>query len=176
MHNVYGDVLKGECSVNNQRQMPRLLNFLFPQSQSQQPGGGFLGGLFGQGQGGFPGGQQPPGPPPGFHGGQQPPGPPPGFPGAGPGGPSGPPPGPPPSSPPPEQQIGGVGVLAVDPGALHGCLYRYTFVRLESGRRFWFWPIFIGRTSVAGYRWRPRRREWVYSGFDTRQISSFSCR
>ncbi|WP_096440136.1 hypothetical protein [Alteribacter populi] len=121
----------------------------------------------------YPGQQQPSGPPPGFGPGQGPGG---GFgPGQGPGQgpPAGPPPGPPPSTLP--QQQADVGVFAVDPGSLYGCLYRYTFIRLENGRRFWFYPVFIGRTSVAGWRWRPRQFRWVYTGFDTRQIASFQC-
>ncbi|WP_035186641.1 hypothetical protein [Bacillus aurantiacus] len=154
------------------------------------------------GPGGFqpfgPGGQQQPfGPPPGQGG--PPFGPPPGQGGQGgppfgpppgqgqQGGQGGPPPGPPPSSPPTQMQAGpaaasaGVGgpggaqVFAVDPGALTGCLFRYTYIRLITGQRFWFWPVFIGRTSVAGWRWRPREYRWVYTGFDTRLILSFSC-
>ncbi|RDY70211.1 hypothetical protein ACJA3J_06045 [Halobacillus sp. SY10] len=125
-------------------------------------------------QGGqFGPGQPPPGPPPGgppFGGGQgQPP-----F-GGGPGGPGGP--GiqlPPPPDQPPSSQ--GASLFAVDPGSLYGCLYRYTWITLVNGRSFWFYPTFIGRTSVAGYRWQRRRRQWVYTGFDTRQISSFQCR
>ncbi|MBA2174598.1 hypothetical protein H0266_06705 [Halobacillus locisalis] len=135
----------------------------------------FFGGGFGPGQGGFFGGpglgpNQPPGPP--FGGGPgggptQPPGPP--FGGGGPGGQLPPPP----LNPPQSSQ--GPSLYAVDPGSLRGCLYRYTWIRLENGRSFWFYPTFIGRTSVAGFRWQRRRRRWVYSGFDTNQIASFQC-
>ncbi|SEH95775.1 hypothetical protein SAMN05192559_10679 [Halobacillus karajensis] len=79
---------------------------------------------------------------------------------------------PPPESTPSAQ---GASLFAVDPGSLYGCLYRYTWMRLVNGRAFWFYPVFIGRTSVAGYRWQRRRRRWVYTGFDTRQIASFQC-
>ena len=34
-------------------------------------------------------------------------------------------------------------------------------------------PTFVGRTSVAGFRWTGRR--WVFSGFDLRRIESFTC-
>ncbi|KGP71327.1 hypothetical protein [Pontibacillus yanchengensis] len=129
----------------------------------------------GGGGGGFPGQQQfgPPGPPPGQGGGGQPPfGPPSGQGGFG-------PPGPPPSSPPfgqgQQAGYGQPGLFAVDPGALRGCLYRYTWVRLNNGRAFWYYPTFIGRTSVAGYRWRRSQQRWVYFGIDTDRISSFSC-
>ncbi|QAS51730.1 hypothetical protein [Halobacillus litoralis] len=115
--------------------------------------------------GGGPG-QPPQGPPFGGGPGQPPQGPPPG------GGPGGQLP-PPPTSPPQAQNAT---LFAVDPGSLFGCLYRYTWIRLENGRSFWFYPTFIGRTSVAGYRWQRRQRQWIYTGFDTRHISSFQCR
>ncbi|MCP3032458.1 hypothetical protein LF817_14115 [Halobacillus sp. A1] len=130
--------------------------------------GGFPG--YGPGQGGPPGGF------PGYGPGQGGPG---GFPGQpGGGSPQAPPfsadqlP-PPPSSPPASAQ--GAELFAVDPGSLYGCLYRYTWIRLNNGQRFWFFPVFIGRTSVAGYRWRPNRRRWDYFGIDTNRIASFSC-
>ncbi|WP_210237254.1 hypothetical protein [Alteribacter natronophilus] len=146
--------------------------------QRQFQVGGFTIGLpgFGQPATGFqqfgPGGYGPPaGPPPGGPGQQQ------GF--------AGPPSGPPPATPPSPQSFsagpaalggaGGPAALAVDPGALFGCLFRYTYIILETGQRFWFYPVFIGRTSVAGWRWRPRQFRWVYTGFDTRLIRSFSC-
>lgn len=127
-----------------------------------------------------PGGGQGPGfgPPPG--GGQGPGfGPPGGGPPGGGGGPgSGPPPGPPPSSPPPQTAAslsgpGGPTAFAVDPGAFIGCLYRFTWVRLNNGEQFWFYPTFIGRRSVAGYRWFFFR--WGYFGIDTNRIRSFQC-
>ncbi|MCD5324918.1 MULTISPECIES: hypothetical protein [Pontibacillus] len=143
------------------------------------PGQGGYGGGFG---GGFPQ-QQPFGPTPGQGGGQPPFGPPPGQGGGQP--PFGPPPGQggggqPPIGPPPAQgQFDGYGgqpsVFAVDPGAFYRCLYRYTRVRLNNGRRFWYYPTFIGRTSVGGYRWRQSQQRWVYYVIDTDRISSFSC-
>lgn len=87
--------------------------------------------------------------------------------------PSGPPSGPPPSYTPTESP--GVGVYAVDPGGLRGCLYRFTYIRLTNRTRFWFYPVFVGRTSVAGWRWRPRQRRWVYFGIDLTNISSYTC-
>lgn len=113
----------------------------------------------------------PPGPPPG---------PPPGH-GQSPWGPPGPPPGTghhdgPPTSPPPaftptkSQQVG---VMAVDPGAIRGCLYRYTYIWLTNRQQFWFYPTFVGRRSISGYRWDGFR--WVYFGTDLRSIESFQC-
>ncbi|MFK2827092.1 hypothetical protein QYG89_15715 [Bacillus sp. B190/17] len=111
----------------------------------------------------------PPGQSPGFPGGSGPPGPPPGFPQGGQqqGGP--------PSSPPPAftPQMQQASAFAVDPGAIRGCLFRYTYVWLQNGQSFWFYPVFVGRNSVSGWRWRNRR--WVYYGTDLRRIRSFQC-
>ncbi|MCA1321235.1 hypothetical protein LC085_15035 [Bacillus tianshenii] len=137
------------------RQLPGLPPIFGPGS-GQGPGGGF--GPPGQGFG--PPGQGPGGfGPPGQGGGQ-----------------GGPPPGPPPSSPPPEVMgygAGGPTAFAVDPGAMRRCLFRYTWVRLNNGEGFWFWPTYIGRRSVAGYRWW--FFTWIYFGIDTNRIRSFQC-
>ncbi|KGX92564.1 hypothetical protein N781_14615 [Pontibacillus halophilus JSM 076056 = DSM 19796] len=129
--------------------------------------GGFPGGYPGQGgfpnQGGYPGfpGQG------GFQG---------GYPGGQQQSPNLPPP---PDAPPGGFDGGGYGnqpsLQAVDPGSFYRCLYRYTWVRLENGRAFWFYPTFIGRRSVAGYRWRRSQRRWVYYSTDTNRIAYFSC-
>lgn len=103
---------------------------------------------------------------PGFPGGQSSQ---PDFPGGG--GDQGPPSGPPPSYTPQLQQT--ASIFAVDPGSMRRCLHRFTYVWLNNGRGFWFYPTFIGRTSVAGYRWRNFR--WVFYGTDTNRIRSFQC-
>ncbi len=118
---------------------------------------------------GFQPGQRMPGrgmPPGGGFPGQGPPG----FPGQRPGqrGPSGPPPTTTPAYPSTQ-------LFAVDPGAIRGCLYRYTFIWLSRRQGFWFFPVFVGRTSVAGYRWRSRQRRWEYMGIDLNRIDRFSC-
>ncbi|MEH7113614.1 hypothetical protein V7124_14665 [Neobacillus niacini] len=128
----------------------------------QQPG--FLPPTYSGGQQGllqFSGGQQ--GFPP-FGGGQQ------GFPPFGGGQQQGDAPSTPPPSYTPQESVS---AFAVDPGAIRGCLYRFTFVWLNSGNSFWFYPTFVGRDSVAGYRWRNFR--WVYYGTDLRRIRSFRC-
>ena len=81
----------------------------------------------------------------------------------------GPPTAPPPIWVPHEQ----VGVHAVDPGGIRHCLYRYTYVWLTNGRSFWYYPTYVGPTSIAGYRWRGH--QWDYYGMDLRRIRSFSC-
>ncbi|WP_042142211.1 hypothetical protein [Paucisalibacillus sp. EB02] len=131
-------------------------------NQGQFPGGGQTGGFFpggGQFPGGFPGF---PGQSPGFPGG--------GFPGQPGGGQQGAPNTPPPSFTPQQSQFQ---AFAVDPGAIRGCLFRFTFIWLENGNSFWFFPTFVGRNSVAGFRWR--RNRWVYFGIDLNRIASFQC-
>lgn len=134
--------------------------FPFPggsgQSGSPFPGGGGQGFPFpggGSGQSGFPlpgGGQQ-------------------GFPGGGAGQQEGAPTTPPPSFVPQESAA----VKAVDPGGIRGCLHRFTFIWLNNGHSFWLYPTYVGRTSIAGYRWSGFR--WQYYGTDLRRIRSFRC-
>ncbi|WP_231860337.1 hypothetical protein [Bacillus sp. OxB-1] len=151
----------------------------FPPSGGGFPGQGMPGfppsggGFPGQGVPGFPPGTGfPPGA--GFPGQGGPPGG--GFPGQG-----GPPGGglgqqAPTTAPPnytpayPETQL-----FAVDPGGIRRCLYRFTFVWLSRRQGFWFFPVFVGRNSVAGYRWRNRQRRWEYFGIDLNRIDAFTC-
>ena len=130
-----------------------------------------------------PGQSGPPFGPPGQQGG--PPGPPFGPPGQQ-GGPPGPPFGPPgqqggpggsqaPTAPPPQFTPAkpSASTFAVDPGAISRCIFRNTYVWLNNGQNFWFFPVFVGRTSVAGFRWTGRF--WIYFGVDLRNIDSFTC-
>ena len=151
----------------------------------------FPGGVFGPSQGGqfFPPGQGPGFFPPGQGPGFFPPGQGPGFfppgqgpatppgqgpvtpPGQGPGG--GPGTGPPPGRPPsfvPQQTVG---VFAVDPGSIRRCMFRYVYIWLDNRQQFWAWLVFVGRRSIAGWRWTGFR--WVYFGVDLNRISSFVC-
>lgn len=122
------------------------------------PGGG---GFFPPGGGLGPGGPGGPGGPSG-----------PGGPG-GPGGAAGgPPSGPPPSFTPAQPQTG-IGTFAVDPGSLSRCMFRFVYIWLDTGVSFWAFLTFVGRRSIAGFRWQ--RGRWVYFGIDTRRISSFIC-
>ncbi|MGW9017024.1 transporter [Priestia megaterium] len=80
-----------------------------------------------------------------------------------------------PTAPPPafipQQQI--ATPFAVDPGAISLCLFRNTYIWLRNGSNFWFFPIFVGPRSVAGFRWNGRF--WTIFGIDTRRIVSFTC-
>lgn len=134
---------------------------VYPQRQLG-PWGPFVGGLIGGLIGGPPG--PPPGPPPGSMPGPSP------APGPSGGPPTAPPPGFTPPRPPGTNQVG---LLAVDPGGMRRCLFRYTYVWLSNRQQFWFYPVFVGRTSVAGYRWTGFF--WVYFGIDLRLIDAFQC-
>ncbi|TVX93389.1 collagen-like protein [Paenibacillus agilis] len=107
----------------------------------------------------------PPGPPPGLGPGPSfpPPGPGPGPGGGGHQGPTAPPP----------PFVPQMSPLAVDPGAISRCLFRNTYVWLRNGDSFWFFPTFVGRTSVSGFRFF--RGRWMFFGVDLRQIVSFTC-
>lgn len=111
-----------------------------------------LPGLFPGPQGPFPG-QGSGGPSPSFPGGQT----------------AGAPQTPPPSFTPTQPQFQ---TFAIDPGAIRGCLFRFTYIWLARDA-FWFYPTFVGRNSVAGFRWSGFR--WVYFGIDLNRIQSFQC-
>jgi hypothetical protein len=132
---------------------------------------------------GFPPGQGGPGFPsfPPGGGGQGFPGFPPTQPGMGQGqGQMQAPTGPPPSFTPSQAQAQsltttsqGATTFAVDPGAIQRCLFRYTYIWMRGGQQFWFFPTFVGRRSIAGFRWTGFT--WVYFGTDLRRIRSFQC-
>jgi len=77
---------------------------------------------------------------------------------------------PPPQTVPPRPLAS---TFAVDPGAIAGCRFRLTYVWLRGGFSFWFFPTFVGRTSVAGFRWNGRF--WMFTGLDLRRIETFTC-
>lgn len=115
-------------------------------------------------------------PPPGQH--QGPPqGPPPGqHQGPSHGQHQGPPSGPPPTHTPSQHQAqfhAGPGAMAVDPGSIRPCLFRYVYIWPRRGRGYWAWLTNVGRRSVSGFKWNGRR--WVYFGIDLRSIESFIC-
>lgn len=114
---------------------------------------------------GFPWGGGTMGPPSGFPGSPPPFGPPSQGPQAG-----------PPTSPPPSYipaQTQQAQAFAVDPGSIRGCLFRFTYVWLRGFQQFWFYPTFVGRNSVSGFRWNGFT--WVFFGISLRQIQSFTC-
>lgn len=113
----------------------------------------------------------------------------------GPGRPQGPPgtgPGRPPSAPPTftpqlpreEQQqltgpsgfrgpfVGGINFRRV-PRDFRGCMNRFTYIWLINGNNFWFYPVFVGRNTIEGFRWR--RNRWEYDRIFTNRILFHLC-
>ncbi|WP_251671984.1 MULTISPECIES: hypothetical protein [unclassified Sporosarcina] len=82
-----------------------------------------------------------------------------------------------PTSPPPSQvpSYPEFQTFAVDPGAISGCLFRFTYVWTSRFNGFWFYPTFVGRNSVAGFQWNSRRYRWEYLGIDLQRIDAFRC-
>ncbi|MGE5329131.1 MAG: hypothetical protein ACM3KR_06475 [Deltaproteobacteria bacterium] len=112
--------------------------------------------------------------PPGIGGGMQ--GPmqqPPGMPQGGTGMGMNAPPGPPPAMIPAKPHMPAGAVFAVDPGAIAGCLYRFTVIYPRFGRPFWAWLIFVGPRSAAGFRWNGF--SWRFFGIDLNLIDYFQC-
>lgn len=53
------------------------------------------------------------------------------------------------------------------------CLNQFTYIWLINGSNFWFYPTFIRRQQVEGFRWRNGR--WVYDRINLRRILFFRC-
>ncbi|MCI1694377.1 hypothetical protein [Aneurinibacillus aneurinilyticus] len=107
---------------------------------------------------GFPGGGFPPQPP------TQPPG--------GPGQPPMQPPTLPPTYIP--QQSQAYSTLAIAPGSLRLCLFRWTYVWLSNGDQFWIWPFSVRQQTVTFFRHIPFFG-YTLGGLDTRRIAYFIC-
>lgn len=84
--------------------------------------------------------------------------------------------GPPPGQGPKQGQQnvqGGPSVKAVDSGAIFPCLYQFVYIWPTNGSGFWSYITYIGRNSVAG--WRFNRGRWQYFGLDLNKIDEFYC-
>lgn len=56
---------------------------------------------------------------------------------------------------------------------IRSCINRFTFIWLNNGNSFWFYPVFVGRDQVVGFRWR--RNGWMFDRLNLRRISGFRC-
>lgn len=81
----------------------------------------------------------------------------------------------PPSQAPPYPDQQGAQMLRVDPGGIRGCMFRMTYIWTSRRNGFWFFPTFVGRTSIAGYRWNDQWRRWTYTGLDLDRVEAFTC-
>ena len=61
----------------------------------------------------------------------------------------------------------------IEPYTIVNCLYKTTYIWLKNGREFWLYPVYTGRTSMAGFRWSGNG--WAYYGFDIYSIEAFTC-
>ncbi|MBK3496698.1 transporter [Viridibacillus sp. YIM B01967] len=63
----------------------------------------------------------------------------------------------------------------VGPSGLRRCLFRNTYIWLNNGNSFWFFPTFVGRNTIIGFRWSRRRFGWVYHMINPNTVRSFQC-
>ncbi len=61
----------------------------------------------------------------------------------------------------------------VRPGDFRRCMFRFTYIWLFNGNNFWFYPTFVGRQFVEGFRWR--RNRWEYDRINIQRIFFFRC-
>ena len=93
--------------------------------------------------------------------------------------PFGPPPmgppnfGPPPGGPPPNFSPARP-AWQVGPSGIRSCLFRHTYIWLDSGRSFWFYPVAVTRDVVTGFRWSSRNG-WRLRTINVNNIRSFQC-
>lgn len=57
---------------------------------------------------------------------------------------------------------------------IRSCLFRNTYIWMNSGRSFWFFPTAVGREIIAGFRWS-RRYGWYFRTISRNQIRSYEC-
>jgi hypothetical protein len=56
---------------------------------------------------------------------------------------------------------------------IRACLNRFTFIWLINGNAFWFYPTFIDRRFVQGFRWR--NNGWQYDRIGINRILFSRC-
>jgi hypothetical protein len=91
----------------------------------------------------------------------------------GPGGPGRPGPGGPGRPGPGGPGRPGPGDLQSIQRGMRGCLFRFTYIWLINGNEFWFFPTFVDRDFVQGFRWR--RNRWEFDRISLRRIFFFRC-
>jgi hypothetical protein len=56
---------------------------------------------------------------------------------------------------------------------IRGCLFRFTYIWLQNGNDFWFYPTYVDGQFVMGFRWR--RNRWEFDRINLRRIFFFRC-
>lgn len=59
------------------------------------------------------------------------------------------------------------------PMDLRRCINRFTYIWLVNGNNFWFYPTFVDRQFVFGFRWR--RNRWEFDRINRRRILFSRC-
>lgn len=67
----------------------------------------------------------------------------------------------------------GPSILAIDTGAIAPCVNQFVYIWPTYGPGFWAYVTFVGRRSIAGFRFRGRR--FQYFGMDLNRIDEFYC-
>jgi len=67
----------------------------------------------------------------------------------------------------------GLGFPRRRPRDLRNCVNRFTFIWLVNGNSFWFFPIFVTREFVIGFRWS--RGSWMPDRINVRRIFYHQC-
>ncbi|MFT9496218.1 hypothetical protein [Anaerosolibacter sp.] len=85
-----------------------------------------------------------------------------------------------PSGPPPGKTPKKLySALKVDPAGIAPCRLQFTYIWLKDKKgstgpkEFWTYIIYVGPTSVAGFRWTGSR--WLFWGTDLNNIDTFTC-
>lgn len=87
--------------------------------------------------------------------------------------PLGPPPTRVPAKPAQGRNAQGGTTFSVEPWSIRNCIGKFTYVWMRNGDQFWFFPIQVGRKTVAGFRWS--RFGWAYVGISLDRIDMFTC-
>lgn len=53
------------------------------------------------------------------------------------------------------------------------CIYRNTFIWERNGDSYWFFPTFVSRNVILGFRWG--RHGWVFNTINRNSILTFQC-
>ena len=53
------------------------------------------------------------------------------------------------------------------------CIYRNTFIWERNGHSYWFFPTFVSRNVILGFRWG--RFGWTFSTINRNSILTFQC-
>ncbi|AWE08511.1 hypothetical protein DCE79_14530 [Lysinibacillus sp. 2017] len=79
------------------------------------------------------------------------------------------PPGPPPAFSPAMTMSGS----QTGSSGISRCIYRNTFIWQRNGNSFWFFPTFVSRNVILGFRWG--RFGWTFSTINRDSILTFQC-